>query len=164
MNLKRIVRESGRMLLIFLIGAIGVVMGAILAFYLIEIGDEAYKLAGVFIGTYTGGSVNFMAVGKTLEFLDSPLFSATIVVDNVFTNFFVMFLFAIPFFRFLKKYYPQYEELEAEENTAEHSSGSSEHQLEKMALALSISAVTCAVGFWLSGVLTDALNIDVTEA
>lgn len=159
-NLKRIIRESGRLLAIFLIGALGVVLGAILAFYLIEIGDEAYKLAGVFIGTYTGGSVNFMAVAATLEFLESPLFSATIVVDNVFTNFFVMFLFAIPFLKFLQKYYPNYEESDDDENSEiTENSDSNENQLEKMTLALAISGLVCAVGFWLSGFLTKTLNI-----
>lgn len=161
-NFKKIIKESGRLLAIFLIGSIGVVIGAILAFYLIEIGEEAHKLAGVFIGTYTGGSVNFMAVGETLDFLDSPLFSATIVVDNVFTNFFVMFLFAIPFFKFLQKYYPNYEELEtATLNQETANESSTENQMEKMALVLTISALICAFGFWLSNLLTSALNIGV---
>jgi uncharacterized membrane protein len=162
-NIKKIVRESGRLLAIFLIGSLGVVLGAVLAFYLIEIGEEAYKLAGVFIGTYTGGSVNFIAVGETLDFLESPLFSATIVVDNVFTNFFVMFLFTIPFFKFLQRYYPGYIELADKKSTPTESKiiKSDEKQIEKMAIVLTISSLICAIGFWLSNVLTNALNISV---
>lgn len=162
-NFKKIVKESGRMLLIFLIGALGVVLGAVAAFYLIDVGPETYKLAGVFIGTYTGGSVNFMSVGAALDFLDSPLFSATIVVDNVFTNIFVMFLFFIPLLKFLQKYYPTYEELETEDtSSAEATPGNSENlQLEKMALALTISGITCALGFWLAEMIGLLFNLSI---
>ncbi len=162
-NLKKIVQESGRMVLIFLIGSIGVVLGAIAAYYLIGIGEEAYKLAGVFIGTYTGGSVNFMSVGATLDFLESPLFSATIVVDNVFTNIFVMFLFLIPLLKFLQKYYPKYEEEEIEEVVSpEHSKSAIQSlQMEKMALALTISGITCALGFWFSELITNLFNLNI---
>lgn len=160
-NLKKIIKESGRLLVIFLIGALGVVIGAIAAFYLIDIGAEAYKLAGVFIGTYTGGSVNFMAVGTSLEFLNSPLYPATVVVDNVFTNFFVMFLFMIPGIKFLQKKYFEYKGIKENPFHIDDSIKDSkeEHFMEKMAIAISIAGLVCAIGFWLSGALTKYLNI-----
>ena len=92
-NLKRIIRESGRLLGIYLIGSIGVAIGAVVAHTLIPLGEEGYKVAGTFTGTYTGGSVNFMAVAKSFDFLESPLFAATIAVDNVFTNLYITFCF-----------------------------------------------------------------------
>ncbi|MDX1476598.1 MAG: DUF819 family protein [Saprospiraceae bacterium] len=92
----RLFREAGRMLGIFFIGSLGVVIGACTAAGLLALGPEEYKVAGVLIGTYTGGSVNFMGVAATLDFLQSPLFAPTIAVDNVFTNFYIMFLFLLP--------------------------------------------------------------------
>ncbi|RMG81461.1 MAG: DUF819 family protein [Bacteroidetes bacterium] len=166
-NLRRIAAESGRLLVLFLIGSAGVVIGAMLASFLIHVGPETYKLAGVFVGTYTGGSVNFMAVAATFDFLESPLFSATMVVDNVFTNFFVMFLFTLPFLSFLKKYFPEYTESDdvpPPQNTPETVSGTVP-KMEQTAVALTIAGLTCAVGFWLSGLLKTAfgiqLNIDL---
>ncbi len=162
-NLKRIVKESGRLLLVFLLGSFGVVLGAVAAFYLVPIGEEAFKLAGVFIGTYTGGSVNFMAVAAVLDFLHSPLFAATMVVDNVFTNFYIMFLFLIPGFAFLLKFYPGYEENAAEITAAPTPETVAEEVgfLEKMAMSLFISGLVCAIGFWLSKVLQSSFGIKI---
>lgn len=95
-QIRRMIKEAGRLLGIFVIGALGVAAGAIVAAALVDLGPEEFKVAGVFIGTYTGGSVNFIGVASTLDFLQSPLFASTIAVDNVFTNFYIMFLFLLP--------------------------------------------------------------------
>jgi len=162
-NLVKIVKESGRLVLIFLIGSLGVVLGAIIAFYVLNIGEEAYKLAGVFIGTYTGGSVNFIAVAGSLDFLESPLFASTIVVDNVFTNFFIMFLLLLPALKFLQKFYPNYEEEKEEisQKVIEKTTYTHASKMEKMAMALTIAGLTCALGFWLSPFIADALNTKI---
>ncbi|MDX1407019.1 MAG: DUF819 family protein [Saprospiraceae bacterium] len=102
----RMVREAGRLLGIFLIGSAGVVIGALIAAWILSIGPEEYKVAGVLIGTYTGGSVNFMGVASTLDFLRSPLFAPTIAVDNVFTNFYIMLLFVLPALPWVVRKYP----------------------------------------------------------
>ncbi|MEO1214038.1 MAG: DUF819 family protein, partial [Bacteroidota bacterium] len=70
-QLKRILNDTGRLLLPFLIGAAGVAIGAIVAGSFLDFGQETHKVMGAFIGTYTGGSVNFMAVSTALDFLDS---------------------------------------------------------------------------------------------
>ena len=94
-HLKKIIREPGKLLLVFLIGSGGVVLGAILADYFISFGEETYKIEAVFIGTYTGGSVNIMAVASTFDSLQSDLFLTVISVDYVFTNIYFMLLFLI---------------------------------------------------------------------
>ncbi len=66
-NLARIVRESGSMMVAYLIGSMGTLLGTILAYNLLPLGEQAGKLAGVFCATYIGGSVNFFATAKTLE-------------------------------------------------------------------------------------------------
>ena len=104
-NLKRIISESGRLLMVFFIGSIGVLLGAVVAYFLISFGSDTYKIAAVFIGTYTGGSVNFMAVAATFDFLESDLFATVITVDNVFTNLFFMLLFLLPAIKPLARWY-----------------------------------------------------------
>ena len=165
-DLKRIVRESGRLLGAFLIGAAGVALGAALAAWLIPFGAEGHKMAGVFTATYTGGSVNFMAVATALDFLDSPLFAAAVAVDVVFTNFFIIFLFALPGIPWLRRFYPAYVEV-AEDEKAEvpgeaTSAGLFNTQLmEKLMLALTISGVICALGYWVSPPLARWLGTDI---
>lgn len=69
-NIKRIGRESGRLLLIFLIGSAGTTAGALGGFFLLHnLFPELYKVAAMFTGTYIGGSVNFVGDGRHLRCL-----------------------------------------------------------------------------------------------
>ncbi|MCD8117752.1 MAG: DUF819 family protein [Oscillospiraceae bacterium] len=102
-NLKRIWKETGRMLVIFLIGAVGTVVGALIAYFLLRgpFGDAA-GLAGVaamMTGSYIGGGVNFAAMAS--QFNNAYTASAT-VADNLLMAlyFFVLIAFAgMRFFR-----------------------------------------------------------------
>ena len=161
-NISRILNESGRLLGIYLIGAAGVVVGAVIAAYLVPLGGETHKLAGVFIGTYTGGSVNFMAVAATLDFLESPLFPSTIAVDNVFTNIFIMGLFLLPAIQWLKKYYNPYEEdtssKEVELSEIAEAKGG---LMEQITVILTIGGLVCALGFTLGPMIAKAIGTDI---
>ncbi|MGK7918846.1 MAG: DUF819 family protein [Trichodesmium sp.] len=57
-NILQIIRESGQVLIPYFLGALGTVLGTILAYYLILIGELGWKLAGVFSAIYIGGSFN----------------------------------------------------------------------------------------------------------
>ncbi len=159
-QLKRIFKESGRLMIIFLVGAGSVAIGALLAGYLLDLGPETYKLAAVYTATYTGGSVNFMAVGKTFDFLESPLFAASIVVDNVFTILFIMLLFLLPKIKFLQKYFPK---ANKEDSKLEvFVPMKSEDLLVSLAKALCISAILVAMGMLIAGPLESWLETDLS--
>ena len=70
-NLIKIITESGRLLIAFIIGAIGVVLGSFLAYNLIDLGDGSGNTAGVIAATLIGGSVNFVATAEILNFSTS---------------------------------------------------------------------------------------------
>ena len=46
-NITRIIREGGKLLIAFLIGALGVILGSFLAFYCIDLGTDSGNVAGV---------------------------------------------------------------------------------------------------------------------
>ena len=48
-------------------------------------GEDAWRLAGAFMGTYSGGSLNFVAVGRGLE-LPEALFAGAAAADNLTTG------------------------------------------------------------------------------
>ncbi|MEJ2312058.1 MAG: DUF819 family protein [Gemmatimonadales bacterium] len=80
-------REAGpTMLAAFLIGVAGTAIGALVGATVLagEFGDAAWKLAGVTTGTYSGGSLNFVAVGRELG-LPPSLFAAATAADNIVT-------------------------------------------------------------------------------
>lgn len=82
------VRRAGPgMLGAFGLGAVGTAAGAVVGGMVLAgtVGPETWKLAGQYTGTYTGGSVNFVAVGQAVG--TSPgLYSAAIAADNVTTT------------------------------------------------------------------------------
>ncbi|MDP4711121.1 MAG: DUF819 family protein [Saprospiraceae bacterium] len=162
-NLKRIIRESGRLLGIYLIGSIGVAIGAVVAHTLIPLGEEGYKVAGTFTGTYTGGSVNFMAVAKSFDFLESPLFAATIAVDNVFTNLYITFLFFMPAMTWLMRWIPFGVAPEATETAAMATAdtGSKLSLMEEVMQVFAIAAAVCAVGYFLAPLLQSWWQTDI---
>jgi uncharacterized membrane protein len=74
------------MLAAFLIGVAGTAIGALVGATVLAgaFGDETWKLAGVTTGTYSGGSLNFVAVGRELG-LPPSLFAAATAADNIVT-------------------------------------------------------------------------------
>ena len=85
-DVQSVIRAGPRMLAAFALGAVGTVAGAIVGALVLAgaIGPETWKLAGQYTGTYIGGGVNMVAVGRGLE--TSPdLFSAAVAADNVTT-------------------------------------------------------------------------------
>ena len=70
----------------FGIGAVGTALGAIVGALTWSglIGHETWKLSGQFAGTYTGGGVNFAALGEAFD-TSSDLFTAGIAADVIIT-------------------------------------------------------------------------------
>ncbi|HXV73544.1 MAG TPA: DUF819 family protein, partial [Sphingomonadales bacterium] len=105
-DLGRIVRESGRTLAAFVIAAVGTLLGAIAAFYLVPLPERAADLAGVFAATYIGGGVNFVGVSEALQIPPGPLLLASAAADNILTILYLVFLTLAPALRFFRKRYP----------------------------------------------------------
>ena len=90
-NLKKIWRDAGRMLTIFLTGAAGTLCGAFLAFYVLQgayaaAGGSVRNLAAVasmMTGTYIGGSVNLSAMALQHGLQGTDITAAAIVADNL---------------------------------------------------------------------------------
>ena len=71
-----------RMLAGFVIALAGTALGAFggAFFFASGVGPEAWKLAGTLTGTYSGGSLNFVAVGRGLE-MSPALFTGATAAD-----------------------------------------------------------------------------------
>ena len=74
------------LLLAFSLGSLTTVIGVIigLQFFGHLFGSEAWKVAGVFTGTYIGGGINYIAIAKGLAVSDN-LFAGGAAADNVVT-------------------------------------------------------------------------------
>lgn len=95
-NLGKILRETGPMLIAFLIGSVTVVIGVIAGTWLLDLGAAEPQLAGIFTGTYIGGSLNFAAVAEATGFRESSMLTAAVAADNVATNLHFLLIIFLP--------------------------------------------------------------------
>jgi len=152
-NITRIIREGGKLLVAFLVGALGVILGSFLAFYIIDLGPASGNVAGVISATLIGGSMNFIATGEIMNFSTHPLFSATIAVDNFAANAYILLMFAVPSMTFLARFFvkPKIENTEAiEKNPNEETYPIT---MERIAISVLIAAVVAGAGSLLSDLI-----------
>ncbi len=150
-NLMKIVRESGKLLLAYIIGAIGVVLGSFLAFYLIDLGEGSGNTAGIIAATLIGGSINFVTTAEILNFSTNPLFTTTLAIDNVAANLYVLLLFVIPSAGFLSRFFVK-PKIYSDEQTKVISTTEKPHEitLERFAVSLFVAILVAAAGTFVS--------------
>jgi len=96
-DLRRIFRETGRMLLAFCIGSVGTVLGALAAYGLFSATPHAAALSGTFAASYIGGSINFLATSSALGLDAFPEVRAGgLAADNLVMACYFVLLFALP--------------------------------------------------------------------
>ena len=101
-NLKDIRKAGAPMLVAFVLATIGTVLGVAIASLTLDsalatiMGDEAWKLAGPYTGTYIGGSLNFFSLWTGLGIDDPDLLAAANAVDNITIFPLYMFWMIIP--------------------------------------------------------------------
>ena len=113
-NMKKIWKETGRMMVIFLIGSAGTVVGAFVAYGLLHpFIPELAGVAAMMTGSYIGGGVNFAALA--LEFNVGEIKAATTVADNLLMALYFFALIFIAGMNFFRKRYthPHIDEVEA---------------------------------------------------
>ncbi|TDK50530.1 DUF819 family protein [Algoriphagus formosus] len=107
----RSLKDAGiPILLMFGIGTVGTVVGVAVSWFLVQpeaaIGELAGAVAGMYTGTYIGGSINFNAVALSYAVNENgPLFAATTVVDNLIGTPWIIATLILP--RYLQKLFPR---------------------------------------------------------
>ncbi|HCR95872.1 MAG TPA: hypothetical protein DIV98_13115 [Oceanicaulis sp.] len=91
-DLIKVFTEGGRVLIAFLAGMAGTIASAALAALIVDLGVNEARIAGVFAATYTGGSLNFVAVAEAVGLQDSSQLSAALAIDNIFGVGFILLL------------------------------------------------------------------------
>lgn len=105
-NIRRIWRETGRLLAIFLIGSVGTVAGAVIGCVLLRTSiDGLPQVAAIMTGSYIGGGVNFTALADAFK-VSGTLVSSTIVADNLNMALYFLILLGIAGNSFFRRFYP----------------------------------------------------------
>jgi len=112
-NLRRMLTETTRMTVAFLVASAATIVGVVVAASLLDLGalasgadvDPALReaaIAGLFTSTYIGGSVNYAALGEITGLAsDSSFFSAATATDNLMSAVFLSVLATLPGWRWL---------------------------------------------------------------
>jgi len=97
-DLKRVVSDTGSLLLAFGVGAVATVVGTLVAFPLLPLTSMGpgvgWRVACALAARHIGGAINFVAVAETLNISGSAV-SAAIAADNVVVALYFAFLFAM---------------------------------------------------------------------
>lgn len=109
-DLKSVKKAGLPLLLMFLLGSLATVIGVLVSWFLvnpaIQIGDLAPAVAGMFTGTYIGGSINFNAIALHYEVNQSGnLYAAATVVDNLIGTPWIIATLILP--KYLQKLFPR---------------------------------------------------------
>ncbi|QJD80517.1 DUF819 family protein [Spirosoma rhododendri] len=109
-NLKDVRLAGLPMLTMFLIGSVGTIVGVLVSVWVFAapqtVGRLFYALAGMFTGTYIGGSINFHAVALHYGVSKAGnLFIAATAADNIITAIWMGATISLP--RLLQSRYPR---------------------------------------------------------
>ena len=127
-DLKKIFFETTRTTLAFLLASLGTVLGAIVAFSRVDLGEREAAAAGTFTATYIGGSVNYAALVDLTGLRESdPAFvSGATAVDNLYSGLFLALLALLPGWKWLSDRFVQRDHSEADaSDTADEASPTS---------------------------------------
>lgn len=104
-DINKIWKESGRLLIIFLIGSIGTVAGVLTAYLLLKNNiKEIEGISAMITGTYIGGTINLIALADTFNVSEETISAAT-VSDNLLMAIYFFVLISISSIKLFRKIY-----------------------------------------------------------
>ena len=106
-DMRRIFKESGRVMLVFFLASTATVVGAVIGFFIFDLGDIGAKVAGVYSGGYIGGAVNFLAVSQVVE-MTTDEFSTAISASSIVSILALLMLLAIPSTQWITRHFSSF--------------------------------------------------------
>ena len=155
-DLMRVVVEGGRVLTAFVLGAAGAALGAILAGRLLDLGSNEAKYTAVFSATYTGGSLNFAAVSKMVDFTDATALAGALAIDNVMGVGFIILINVLASLRIVQRVFQWREDSIKSETVDGLGDARNEVSLLDLVSALAIAAVAVTA----SMIVAEYLGLD----
>ena len=144
-DLRRIFRESGGVMIFFCIASMATVAGAVIGFYIMDLGEIGPKVAGVYTGGWVGGAVNVLAVSQAVE-MTTQEFSVAISASSVVSMSALMLLIAIPSIGLIKRMVPTQADKSAQVLPIELEQDETPTlQLTHISGALALSFIICAL-------------------
>ncbi len=146
-DLRKIFRDSGRVMLPLGFAAIGIISGVLIGYVMLDLGEIGPKVAGVYTAGYIGGAMNMVAVAKSVNMSPSE-FSAAIGAGSIVSVLGLMVLVAIPSFKFIRSQIPSRimdEAADTHHRDADGGESILETKLSHITGALAFSFIICLI-------------------
>lgn len=145
----RILGESGRVLPLFFIGAIGVCVGAVIANTLIDLGQYGPHIAATYAAAWIGGMTDMVAMAEITN-LPPDVFAVAVSASAPVSIIGLMILVSLPNIAMIRRQLPSpICDAHAEENVATEEARP-EFDLVHISFALALSAAICWASVWIA--------------
>jgi len=150
-DLKRIFFETTRMTGAFLIAAFATLVGALVAAFVLPLGEHEVGIAASLTASYVGGSVNFAALTDVTGVAENApgIVSAMLAADNMASAAYLGLLAILPGFTFIAKRFVQRDHTEGEVEEAGEASEGRATPL-SLGLTLAYALIVVALGDFLT--------------
>ncbi len=154
LDIRRWTRLAGKSLLSFASQTVAITIVAVAGFFIFRavVGQETWKLAGMFVGVYTGGTVNLGAIATALQ-TDQTLYIAAHTSDVVVSSVYLLFLMTLGQ-RFFLKFLPPFKKAENAEAAASFSFDSYDGIFSRPVFVPLLGALGLALGIFIAGGLS----------
>ncbi len=161
-DLKKIVRQSGKLIIIYHFCALGSLIGAVIAALFFKNSAEVPGITAMAVGGNAGGAVNIVAMINAFNVSDSTASAATVIL-NVIMALTIIFLMSATKMKFFRKAYELPYEVEAEKKRQYAALSASEPKDEGKTVDRSLSVydivLTLGVGIVLCAVTVAISNL-----
>jgi len=154
-DLREIFTKSGAVMVTFLIASCATVMGVMLGFFMLDLGEIGPKVAGVYAGAWIGGAVNMLAVSQAVQMTPDE-FSLSISASSLVSILALYCLLTIPSINFISRWISSDRasfEQQAD-NISESTKEENDFILSHVSGALALSFLIC----WISKSVSETLG------
>ena len=104
-DLRRIIRDSGKLAVIFFVAAVGTLIGVAVCGLMFKDVEGVGGIAAMTTGAHIGGTVNLVAMGQTFN-MEANYVNACAIAANLFLAFYMLMLSSAANLKFVRKMYP----------------------------------------------------------
>ena len=150
-DIRKIVRESGKVIITFLVASAATVIAAVIGFFLMNLGEAGAKVAGTYTAGYVGGAMNFLAVSQVVQMTKAE-FASALSASSFVSIMALLMLITLPSIRWVVRFLPLSDRAggqavsAAGEPVSQRPRISLRHLTGAIALSFAICAASSAIG------------------
>lgn len=162
-DLRRIVKDSGKLCVVFAVASVGTLIGVFIAGMVFRDAEGVAGIAAMTTGAHIGGTVNLVAMGQTFN-MDANYVNACAIAANLFLAFYMLMMSSAANSKIIRKLFP-HPYIDAVENATETGMSQAESYWKPKNISLLSIALSLATTFVITGVSqTICTAVNATEA